>query len=96
MALDKHNDTVEEANLQMEKIIKRFIASSMNNNDLYGKALDCLLVMREISIINDEVFGFNKLARELKKNGEFFALMQAAKCTLITKQESELGSGAVD
>lgn len=52
--------------------------------------------MREVCIRDDEVFAFNKLAKELKKNSQFFALMQAAKCTLITKEESALGNGAVD
>ena len=80
----------------MEKMIKRFIDASMNNNDLYEKALQCLQAMREVCIRDDEVFAFNKLARELKKNSQFFALMQAAKCTLITKDESALGNGAVD
>ena len=96
MADERNEDRVVEANKQMEKLIKRYIDSSMNNNDLYGKAFECLLAMREVCLRDDEVFAFNRLAMELKKNSEFFALMQAAKCTLITKEESALGNGAVD
>ncbi len=40
--------------------------------------------MREVCIRDDEVFAFNRLLRELKKNNEFFVFMQAAKLTLIT------------
>ena len=96
MADERNEDRVVEANKQMEKLIKRYIDSSMNNNDLYGKAFECLLAMREVCLRDDEVFAFNRLAMELKQNSEFFALMQAAKCTLITKEESALGNGAVD
>ena len=54
--------------------------------------------MREVCVKEDEAFAFNRLLRELKKNNEFFAFMQAAKITLITNQESELcaNNGAVD
>lgn len=39
MADERKEDRVAEANTQMEKMIKRFIDASMNNNDLYEKAL---------------------------------------------------------
>ena len=88
---DNKNDRVEEAVEQMVALIKRFIASSMNN-DQYGKAFECLVALREVCVIDDEAVPFNNLAKELKKNNDFFALMQAAKCSLITKDESPFSS----
>ena len=71
---DNKNDRVEEAVEQMVALIKRFIASSMNN-DQYGKAFECLVALREVCVIDDEAVPFNNLAKELKKNNDFFALM---------------------
>ena len=75
----------------MEKMIKRFIDSSMNG-DLYDKALECLIAMREGCVKEDEAESFNTLAQVLKRNPDFFVKMQQAKCSLITKIESALSS----
>lgn len=75
----------------MGKMIKRFIDSSMNG-DLFDKALQCLVAMREGCIKEDVAEEFNVLAKQLKRNPEFFKKMQEAKCGLITKHESNLSS----
>lgn len=50
------------------------------------------MALREVCVIDDEAVPFNNLAKELKKNSDFFALMKAANCSLITKDESKLSS----
>lgn len=41
MADERKEDRTVEANTQMEKLIKKLIDTSMNN-DLFDKAIDCL------------------------------------------------------
>jgi ATP-dependent DNA helicase 2 subunit 2 len=75
MIEERHKDRTIEAILQMSKLILRYISTSMNNNDLYGKAFECLMAMRLACVDNDEAGLFNDLARQLKRNSDFFALM---------------------
>ena len=91
MMTDRKEDLVKTALEQMEKMIKRFIDSSMNG-DLFDKAVECLQAMREGSIKEDEAESFNNLAKQLKRNPDFFKKMQESKCGLITKHESKLSS----
>ena len=65
MITDRKEDLVLTALEQMEKMIKRFIDSSMNG-DLFDKAIECLKAMREGSIKEDEAETFNNLAKQLK------------------------------
>lgn len=92
MITDRKEDLVQPAIDQMEKMIKRFIESSMGG-DLYDKAIQCLQAMREGCSKEDEAESFNTLAKGLKnKHPDFFTRMQQEKCSLITKHESELSS----
>lgn len=56
----------------MEKMIKRYIESSMSG-DLFDKALHCLQALREGCAKEDEAESFNTLAKSLKsKHPDFF------------------------
>ena len=58
MITDRKQDLVAPAIEQMEKMIRRLIASSMNG-DLFDKAMDCMLAMREGCVDEDEAESFN-------------------------------------
>jgi ATP-dependent DNA helicase 2 subunit 2 len=62
MITDRKNDLVKSALEQMEKLIKRFIDSSMSG-DLFDKALQCLEAMRDGCVKEDEAETFNTFAR---------------------------------
>ncbi len=74
MITDRKNDLVNTAVDQMGKMIKRFIDSSMNG-DLFDKALQCLVAMREGCVKEDVAEDFNILAKALKRNPDFFKKM---------------------
>lgn len=92
MLSDRKEDLVEEAMSQMSQVIRRMVVSSMDG-DLYDKAMECLLVMRQGSVDEDDVDDFNNLCKFIKsKHAAFFDLMKEQKITLISKAESRLGS----
>ena len=62
MITDRKEDLVQPAIEQMEKMIKRFIESSMGG-DLFDKALQCLQALREGCAKEDEAESFNTLAK---------------------------------
>lgn len=92
MITDRKQDLVAEALDQMQKMIKKLIISSMNE-DLFDKAMDCLQAMREGCVDEDEAESFNDMARQLKaKHADFFKRMQQNQIGLISKHESHLSS----
>jgi len=97
MISDRKHDRVNSAIRQMREIIDRYIRGSING-DIYDKALECLLVLRESCVAEDEAPLFNKFMEQIKgkysagHHREFFVLLAAKKITLITFMESELSS----
>lgn len=62
MITDRKQDLVSTALDQMDKLIRRFIDSSMSG-DLFDKAIGCLQAMREGCVNEDEAESFNTLAK---------------------------------
>ena len=59
MVSDRKVDRVADALGQMKRIIFRFVRNSLAGN-LYEKALECLVEMRETSVSEDEAVAFNE------------------------------------
>ena len=51
----------------MRNIIERYIKSSIQG-DIYEKALDCLKVLREVCVKEDEAAVFNQFLQKVKQN----------------------------
>lgn len=72
MITDRKQDLVSTALDQMDKMIRRFIDTSMSG-DLFDKAVECMQAMREGCVDEDEAESFNTLAKQLKaKHPDFF------------------------
>jgi ATP-dependent DNA helicase 2 subunit 2 len=97
MISDRKVDRVEPALNQMKDIIDRYIRGSING-DIYDKALECLLELRQACVSEDEAPFFNKFMETLKEkyshdtHKDFFGLLIKMKLSLITSAESELSS----
>ena len=97
MVSDRTHDRVSSAISQMREIIDRYIRGSING-DIYDKAMECLLTLRESCITEDEAPVFNKFMDQLKEryssgqHRDFFQLLVSKKISLITCYESELSS----
>ena len=97
MINDRKTDRVQDALRQMQAIIERYVRCSLNG-DLYQKAFDCLIQMREACINEDEAPIFNKFMDKVKDlfaigpHMDFFGMLAKNKFTLITKEESEISS----
>jgi len=89
----RHRDRVSEAIGKMKNIIKRFINESLKEST-YKSALECLIVLRDSCVKEDEPIEFNDFLWELKKKcnkGEHkkvWHMIKEKKITLITKEES--------
>jgi len=89
----KYEDLTLDALEQMKKIIIKFILESFKGS-YYIRALDCLKIMRESCIDEDEVDFFNNFLEILKKDFpkekfmEFWKLLIDNKITLISIQEN--------
>ena len=59
MITDRKVDRVSTALRQIQEVIKKFVRSSLGG-DLYDKAIECLLAMRQGSITEDEAQTFNR------------------------------------
>ena len=59
MVEDRKVDRTNQAQQQMKVIIDRFIRSSLEG-DIYDKALECLIALRESCVTNDEPQFFNR------------------------------------
>ena len=81
----------------MKVIIDRFIRSSVQG-DIFDKALECLLSLRQSAVSEDEAPFFNKFLQQIKENyssgqhSEFFKLIVKKQITLISTKESEMSS----
>ncbi|CDW74323.1 atp-dependent dna helicase [Stylonychia lemnae] len=97
MVNDRKVDRVSDAIDQMQKLIIRFVTNSLAG-DLYSRALDCLIALRESCINEDEGQKFNQFMEKLKQlfskgtNKEFFQSIIKHKISLITKDESSISS----
>ena len=97
MINDRKTDRVQDALRQMQAIIERYVRCSLNG-DLYQKAFDCLIQMREACINEDEAPIFNKFMDKVKDlfaigpHMDFFGMLAKNKFTLITNEESEISS----
>ena len=97
MVADRKTDRVSPAMKQMKEIIERYVRSSLNG-DLYEKAFECLQELRKAAIAEDEAPNFNSFMHKIKDNfsfgahGGFFSMLQKAKLSLITSEESEISS----
>lgn len=97
MINDRKTDRVGEAISQMQKMIERFVESSLAG-DLFDKAIDCLKGLREACVREDEAESFNKFAEKVKskfqkgEKADFFKKMANNQITLITKHESKISS----
>jgi ATP-dependent DNA helicase 2 subunit 2 len=93
MINDREVDRVDEALTQMREIIINFVKDSIEG-ETYDKALDCLKIMRQGSVENDEPEVFNNYLLKLKdtfKTGAhstFYAMIINSEIGLITKEES--------
>ena len=58
MVNDRNIDMVGEAIEQMEKMITRFVTNSLAG-DLFPKAIECLIALREACVKEDEAQKFN-------------------------------------
>jgi hypothetical protein len=72
-------------------MIKRQVDASIGG-DLFDKAIECLLSLREGCVREDEAESFNKFLELLAKNEDFFAIIKQHRCSLITKEESAMSS----
>jgi ATP-dependent DNA helicase 2 subunit 2 len=94
---DRKTDRVNSALKQMRDIIDKYIKNSMQG-DIYDKALECLMALREACINEDEAPTFNKFMAVLKEKYQhgsqsgFFMLLVNKKVSLITSLESEFSS----
>ena len=65
MITEKKEDLVDLAISQMIAIIKRFVEDSIKGN-FYGKAIECLEVLRKGCISEDEPKAFNEFFENIK------------------------------
>ena len=65
MISDRKTDRVSTALRQMQQVIERYIRCSLNG-DLYEKALECLINLREAAVQEDEAPTFNKFLEKIK------------------------------
>ena len=98
MINDRKVDRVSDAISQMQKMIERFINTSLKG-DLFGKAIDCLKELRSACIAEDEAPSFNRFSYRIRNNhskgdelSNFFLKVINEGVTLITKHESKLSS----
>lgn len=98
MVQDRTKDRVKDALAQLSEITEKYIRSSIDG-DIYEKALECLQLLRETCISEDEAGTFNDFLKILKekyhKSGEhrpFFDMLANNKVTLIDTLESNLSS----
>ena len=94
MINDRNVDRVQDAISQMQKMIERFINTSLKG-DLFGKAIDCLREMRKACKDEDEAPAFNRFAYRIRnqyskgdEQNNFFMKVVESGITLITKHES--------
>ena len=66
-------------------MIKRQVDASIGG-DLFDKAMECLLSLREGCVREDEAESFNKFLETVAKNEDFFVVIRQHKCSLITKE----------
>jgi ATP-dependent DNA helicase 2 subunit 2 len=66
MVNDRKVDRVGDALSQMQNLIERFVKNSLKG-DLYGKAIECLITLRESCVKEDEAASFNKFMDRIKK-----------------------------
>ena len=66
MISDKKHDRVSSAISQMQDLILRYIRNSYQG-DLYQKALDCIRVLRQACISEDEAPQFNRFIEGIKQ-----------------------------
>jgi len=76
---DRKKDRVGEGMDQMERMILKQIHMS-SKGDLYEQALECLKVLREVAVREDEGAQFNRflgIVRDLRLRGheDFFVLL---------------------
>ncbi len=102
MVNDRNVDRVADALTQMQNMIERFVQNSLNG-DLYEKAIECLVVLRETCVREDEGQAFNKFMQVLKSkfakpgnNEDFFQEIVKRKISLITKKETSTSSHVTD
>lgn len=67
MINDRNVDRVGDAVEQMQNMIKRQINASINS-DLFDKAMECLLCLRDGCANEDEAESFNEFLHEIAKN----------------------------
>jgi len=93
---DRKKDRVGEGMDQMERMILKQIHMS-SKGDLYEQALECLKVLREVAVREDEGAQFNRflgIVRDLRLRGheDFFVLLQNEQLSLVTEHESKMSS----
>lgn len=87
-------DMVEEAFSQLKKMVINIVDSSFMNQN-FEKAIDCVKVMREEAIKEDEPKVFNDYLKELmdtykdRKNGFWNEIQSVNKITLISNAECD-------
>ena len=65
MISDRKTDRVESAIHQMRDVIERYVRGSVAG-DIYGKAIECLLELRQACVSEDEAPFFNKFLEQIK------------------------------
>ncbi len=89
----KYSDLTDNAIEGMKGVIHKFISESFKGS-YYIKALDCLKVLRDSCIDEDEVDQFNEFLQLLKqdypkeKYSDFWRLISDNRITLISKKEN--------
>ena len=98
MINDRNVDRVGDAINQMQKMIERFISTSLKG-DLFAKAIECLKELRQACIAEDEAPSFNRFAYRIRsmyskgdEKSNFFLRVIEERISLITKHESKLSS----
>ena len=92
MVEDRKVDRVQPALQQMKVIIDRFIRSSVQG-DIFDKALECLISLRQSAVSEDEAPFFNKFMHQIKENySSFFKVIVKNQITLISNEESKISS----
>lgn len=101
MVNDRKVDRVGDAVTQMQNLIERFVKNSLKG-DLYSKAIECLICLRETCVKEDEAPAFNKFMDRIKKmfasgsHREFWMVVVGNKISLITKKESSISSDVTE
>jgi len=103
MINDRTRDRVSEALTQLQTMTERFVKNSLKG-DLFDKAIECMIAMREACIREDEAQRWNEWLREKVKKAfrtgsykGFYELVKQTnrggqRLTLISERESPTSS----